>query len=47
MCNFKNCDFWFFVILLLLYKSLFLFHMNKDFLKICHINKINVYYIAK
>lgn len=47
MCNFKNCDFWFFVILVLLYKSLFLFHMNKDFLKICHINKINVYYIAK
>lgn len=45
MCNFKNCDFWFFVILVLLYK--FLFHMNKDFLKICHINKINVYYIAK
>lgn len=45
MCNFKNYDFCFFVILVLLYK--FLFHMNKDFLKICHINKINVYYIAK
>lgn len=48
MCNFKNYDFCFFVIfIVLLYKSLFLLHMNKDFLKICHINKINVYYIAK
>lgn len=47
MCNFKNYDFCFFVILVLFYKFLFLLYMNKDFLKICYINKINVYYIVK